>query len=649
MSACALLIGDVVVGRVVEAGSGSERMSSSAVSEDRAPTTVIRIPDTPPSANTFFGSTVLLDKGFLYISAPGGGPNQWGKLYKSMWIGSWTTPEAEYLESIGANAGRAIAARNGDYVVSGRDRQSALFGGLPGRADFYGGPSKDFSYLKLIGESSFHGNNNSATVAMSDKYFALASMPVLKAGWVVMHDSSGAQMMSAGGTDTPRIVEPVSDDFSGFGTSMAMDDDMLVVGAPTKLDSKGSVYVFVRSGGTWTFTQRIDGEGAFGRSLALVGSTLVVGEPEHDGFRGRVHVYSFENGSFGNDTVLTPADSTGTDLFGYSVAMSPDGNSIAVGAPQRDSRGVANSGAAYLYVRDGAQWTAQTTMSVEDGSVNAKLGSSVTVEGSVVVAGAPNTSSESGSVENSGLVAVFGSPSESKKVPVASVTAPASAEAGEEFEFAIKVEGTVTAFAGTLNLYSQSGVTTFHVDKVTGKVSGTWPSAGNASFIGYAVNANGWSTTYSSVTVMEASTGPSTTVPTSSPTSTTAPTNPTTTSSVPVSPPPNTTTTTPTTSTPTTTSPAGSGGGGTTVRFLTTKNSRTPREVAKYTKKSVSTKATLTLTVSSSSRKVCKYSGGRLRGLTVGRCRVVLESRTKVGKKTVVRRYTVSVSVQKPS
>ena len=68
-----------------------------------------------------------------------------------------------------------------------------------------------------------------------------------------------------------------------------MDGDTLVVGAPYKASGQGAAYVYTRTAGeTWTQTAKLvasDGVGndAFGYSVAIDGDVIVVGAPGDDG------------------------------------------------------------------------------------------------------------------------------------------------------------------------------------------------------------------------------------------------------------------------------------------------------------------------------------------------------------------------------
>lgn len=80
------------------------------------------------------------------------------------------------------------------------------------------------------------------------------------------------------------------DPSSTFGAALAIDGDTAVVGAPyddTLTTDGGAVYVFVRSGTSWTLQQKLNvpepgSSDWFGFSVALAGDTLLAGAPRHD-------------------------------------------------------------------------------------------------------------------------------------------------------------------------------------------------------------------------------------------------------------------------------------------------------------------------------------------------------------------------------
>ncbi|WP_298213377.1 FG-GAP repeat protein, partial [Acidovorax sp.] len=189
--------------------------------------------------------------------------------------------------------------------------------------------------------------------------------------------------------------------YDNFGTSVALsgDGNTLAVGAyledssATSINGNqtdntatnaGAVYVFTRSASTWSQQAYVKasntgaGDG-FGTSVALSGdgNTLAVGASgegsnaqgiggDHGnnaaGNSGAVYVFT-RSASTWSQQAYVKASNTGVgDYFGYSVALSDDGNTLAVPAWGEDSSATGinavggqandaagNSGAVYVY------------------------------------------------------------------------------------------------------------------------------------------------------------------------------------------------------------------------------------------------------------------------------------------------------------
>lgn len=197
-----------------------------------------------------------------------------------------------------------------------------------------------------------------------------------------------------------------------FGTALALSDDgtTLVVGAPLE-DSNaividgdgannaatdaGAVYVFVRAGSTWMQQAYLKpsntgGNDRFGAAVAVSadGSTIAVGAPLEDSSAvgidgannnnaasaGAVYVFARTGTAWAQQAYVKASNTGSGDTFGTAVALSHDGNTLAVGAPNEDSSATgingsqANAdpqaegsdfGAVYVFVRAGALWVQQ--------------------------------------------------------------------------------------------------------------------------------------------------------------------------------------------------------------------------------------------------------------------------------------------------
>ena len=95
---------------------------------------------------------------------------------------------------------------------------------------------------------------------------------------------------------------------------------------------------------------------------------------------------------------LTASDGVSGDRFGWSLAISSDGNTAMIGA-YNDDRGI-NSGSAYVFTRSGSSWTQQAKLTASDGASGDYFGYSVAVssDGNTAVIGAHYDDSARGSV-----------------------------------------------------------------------------------------------------------------------------------------------------------------------------------------------------------------------------------------------------------
>ena len=201
-----------------------------------------------------------------------------------------------------------------------------------------------------------------------------------------------------------------------FGSSVALSGDTLAIGAPWTDDTAvaaGSVYVFVRAGTVWAEQAELQASDVaqgdlFGSSVAIEGDTLVVGVMnEDDGgmSAGAAYVFVRNGTDWSEQAKLTAFDASPFDLFGRSVAIS--GDKVVVGAPGVDDIG-SDSGAAYLYSRSGTDWTATAKLLAHDAEPEAEFGYSASIDGDTLVVGARTADAPELSQSNGGAVYFFG-------------------------------------------------------------------------------------------------------------------------------------------------------------------------------------------------------------------------------------------------
>ncbi len=196
-----------------------------------------------------------------------------------------------------------------------------------------------------------------------------------------------------------------------FGSSVAVSPNRIIVGAPFEDsntsgvdsvgnnagDDTGAAYIFSRLlGGPFSqaaYVKASDPQNfdEFGASVAISGSRAVVGAPREDAGptidAGAAYVFSRDGlGNWSEDDKVRASNPGGGDDFGTSVAIS--GETLVVGAPEEDS-GSANSGAAYVFVRDdiAGTWDQQAFLKPSTNNGGHGMGGAVGISGDVVIAG----------------------------------------------------------------------------------------------------------------------------------------------------------------------------------------------------------------------------------------------------------------------
>ncbi|MBK8792867.1 MAG: integrin [Holophaga sp.] len=254
-----------------------------------------------------------------------------------------------------------------------------------------------------------------------------------------------------------------------FGQSLALSADgaTLAVGAygeasgavgidgdqnDNTANRSGAVYVFTRSGGTWSQQAYVKASNTqvddmFGYRLALSadGNTLAVGAVGEDSnatglngnqtnndalSSGAVYVFT-RSGTAWSQQAYVKASNTvtgGVALFGISLALSDNGTTLAVGGlDSSDAIGIGgnqnnklayNSGAVYVFIRSGTAWSQQAYVKASNTGAGDWFGNSLALssDGSAMAVGAPYEASDatgingnqaSNAANQSGAVYVF--------------------------------------------------------------------------------------------------------------------------------------------------------------------------------------------------------------------------------------------------
>jgi hypothetical protein len=193
----------------------------------------------------------------------------------------------------------------------------------------------------------------------------------------------------------------------GFGASLDLEGERIVVGAPYQWASsspyEGIAFVFERhlSGTLWIQKAMLSpadlqDNDIFGQDVALDGDRIVVGAPLYDQptlFAGAAFVFDLIGGSWTQTAKLSPGDQPHLTYFGWSVDVE-DGRAV-VGA-RSDTDVAPSAGAAYLFEEGKAGWLELQKFHGSELVQGDSFGSTLDLDGSQVLIGAPFLWSEAG-------------------------------------------------------------------------------------------------------------------------------------------------------------------------------------------------------------------------------------------------------------
>jgi hypothetical protein len=219
---------------------------------------------------------------------------------------------------------------------------------------------------------------------------------------------------------TPLDLETF--DQYGQMLSISSDGNTAIIGAylgsasPTPYG--GVAYVFTRSGTTWTQQAKLApsdraASDNFGISVSISedGNTVLIGATGEDtspnSSNGAVYVFTRSGTTWTQQAKLLASDAASSDTFGFSSSISADGSTALIGAYLEDTSPNTNNGAAYVFTRSGTTWTQQAKLIASDAASNDNFGLSVDISsnGSTALIGAPYESTSPNT--NNGAVYLF--------------------------------------------------------------------------------------------------------------------------------------------------------------------------------------------------------------------------------------------------
>jgi hypothetical protein len=385
-----------------------------------------------------------------YLKASNTGENDqfgWSVAISSntMVVGAWK--EASSSTGVTGNQNNNNAPDSGAAYVFVRNgtnwsQQAYLKASNTEASDYFGyavAVSGDTVVVGAPGESSnatgVNGNQNNNSAAGSGAVYVFVrsganwtQQAYLKASNTGAGDAFGCGLAVSGDT----VVIGAAEDSSATGVNGNQSDN-------SAMDS-GAAYVFVRSGSTWTqqaylkaSNTRADYSFGGGRSLytapfsgavGVSGDTIVVGaygessnatgvngnqNDSSAALSGAAYIFVRSGTNWLQQAYLKASNTEPVDFFGYSVAISGDTVVIGAGGESSNATGVdgdqgdngaPHSGAAYVFVRTGTNWSQQAYLKASNTDSQFFMGPgdffgwSVAVSGDLVAVSTPFESSD---------------------------------------------------------------------------------------------------------------------------------------------------------------------------------------------------------------------------------------------------------------
>jgi hypothetical protein len=262
----------------------------------------------------------------------------------------------------------------------------------------------------------------------------------------------------------------------GTGVGLSADGNTAILGGSSYnvMGTGGAAWMFTRSGAVWTqqggtmIGTGAIGNAAQGTSVALSadGNTAIVGGPGDNAGVGAAWIFTRSGGAWSQQQKLVGSSPSGASQQGVSVAISADGNTVAMGGDMDN----ANAGAVWIFTRSGGTWTQQGAKLVGTGSTG------VALQGvSVALSGDGNTLASGGSSDNTGIGAVWiftrgggtWTQQGGKLVPQDNV-----GNSGFGFSVSLSHDGSIALFGGPLDNSSAGAAWAF------ARTGGAWSQLG---------------------------------------------------------------------------------------------------------------------------------------------------------------------------
>ena len=172
------------------------------------------------------------------------------------------------------------------------------------------------------------------------------------------------------------------------------DGDTVVVSASNYGTYTGAIWVYTRSGTTWTYRTRLtasDGanydqlggdKNSRGLAISKDGTYIIAGARQDDdggSNHGTAYIYTGSGASWSQQQKITPSSYSGSsNQFGFAVDINNDGTYCAVSANRWGSPDV---GKVFIFTRSGSTWSEQASVTASDAASADNFGWHISMNG----------------------------------------------------------------------------------------------------------------------------------------------------------------------------------------------------------------------------------------------------------------------------
>ncbi len=205
----------------------------------------------------------------------------------------------------------------------------------------------------------------------------------MNAGSVYVYRFNGAEWI-----EEAHLFSPNTSSYEWFGRSAAICGSTFVVGAQSQ-----KAYIYQHDGVSWNHTATLmasdNAGGGYSQTIAMDGDVIAVGAPGTYPTDGTVYVYQFDGKmTWGETAILNASDAQSHDRFGWSLAI--QGDAIVVGSIWVVDAGGPASGSAYIFRSNGVIWVEEAILVPSDSETEDAFGVSVAINNGFIVVGSKN-------------------------------------------------------------------------------------------------------------------------------------------------------------------------------------------------------------------------------------------------------------------